>query len=66
MHTNTHTHGLCTSASQIDMARVYKPVIDAWITRRLTELLGFDDDVLAGTITNSLAVQVRASPSCSV
>lgn len=45
---------------KIDMARVCKPIIQGWIGKRVTELLGFEDDVVIGLVQNDLETkQVR-------
>lgn len=32
----------------VKMSKVCRPVMDGWITRRLTELLGLEDEVVIG------------------
>ena len=44
---------VCTCV-QVDMAKVNLDVIKPWITTRVTELLGFDDDVVVEFVFNLL------------
>jgi hypothetical protein len=44
---------------QIFMTRVNKPVIDAWVHRRITELLGVEDDVVSAMVAETLTTEVR-------
>ena len=39
-------------ALQVDMRRVNMDVVKPWITRRVTEILGFEDDVVIEFIFN--------------
>ena len=48
-------------AVKISMAKVYRPVIEGWISQRVTELLGFEDDVVVGLITTTLQAEVSAA-----
>ena len=43
---------------QVDMSRVNLEVIKPWITKRVTEILGFEDDVVIEFIFNQLEVKV--------
>lgn len=44
------------------MRKVNKPVIDEFIKQRITEILGFEDEVVVGLVQNTLDEQVRACP----
>jgi serine/arginine repetitive matrix protein 1 len=41
----------------VDHARVNWPVMKEWVARRVTELLGIEEEVLIGTIHNYLIDQ---------
>lgn len=43
---------------QVDMSKVNLEVIKPWITKRVTEILGFEDDVVIEFIFNQLEVKV--------
>ncbi len=45
---------------QIDMSKVNLETIKPWITTRLTQLLGFEDDVVTEFTFNQLEERVRA------
>ena len=36
--------------TKIYMAKVYRPMIDSWVAQRITEMLGFEDDLVIGTV----------------
>ena len=40
--------------TKIDMSRVCKPIVNGWISRRLIEVLGFEDEVVTGLAVNYL------------
>lgn len=44
---------------QVDLSKVNMEVINGWIEQRVTELLGFEDDVLIDMVSNLLAMKVR-------
>ena len=43
---------------QVDMTKVNLDTIKPWVTRRITELLGFEDDVVIEFIFNQLEERV--------
>uniref|UniRef100_A0A803VFK0 PWI domain-containing protein n=1 Tax=Ficedula albicollis TaxID=59894 RepID=A0A803VFK0_FICAL len=43
---------------KVDMSKVNLEVIKPWITKRVTEILGFEDDVVIEFIFNQLEVKV--------
>lgn len=43
---------------QVDMTKVNLEVIKPWITQRVTEILGFEDDVVIEFIFNQLEEKV--------
>lgn len=43
---------------QVEMSKVNLEVIKPWITKRVTEILGFEDDVVIDFIFNQLEVKV--------
>lgn len=44
--------------SQVDTTKVNLEVLKPWITKRVTEILGFEDDVVIDFIFNQLEVKV--------
>ena len=44
---------------KVNMKKVKRDVVEQWLTQRVTELLGFDDDVVIGLVVNSLDEPVR-------
>ena len=50
-------HDCCTL--QVDMTKVNLDTIKPWITRQITELLGFEDDVVIEFIFNQLEERVN-------
>lgn len=44
--------------SKVDMTKVNLEVIKPWITQRVTEILGFEDDVVIEFIFNQLEEKV--------
>jgi len=53
---NSSLCGYCTL--QVDMTKVNLDTIKPWVTRQITELLGFEDDVVIGYIFNQLEERV--------
>jgi hypothetical protein len=47
---------------QVDMSKVKIDVIKPWIATRVTELLGFEDEVLINFIYGLLDVKVMIAP----
>lgn len=45
---------------QVDMTKVNLEVIKPWITQRVTEILGFEDDVVIEFIFNQLEEKVMS------
>jgi serine/arginine repetitive matrix protein 1 len=45
------------------MASVKRSFIDGWISRRVSEILGFEDEVVIGLIVNTLDGEVRGASS---
>jgi PWI domain len=54
----------CTAFLQVDMSKVNLDTIKPWIYKRVTELLGFEDDVVIEFIFNQL--EEKASAHCSI
>lgn len=52
------TNGLFSA--QVDMTKVNLEVIKPWITQRVTEILGFEDDVVIEFIFNQLEEKVMS------
>jgi len=52
---NIYSWLFCT---QVDMTKVNLEVIKPWITQRVTEILGFEDDVVIEFIFNQLEEKV--------
>lgn len=46
--------------AQVDMTKVNLEVIKPWITQRVTEILGFEDDVVIEFIFNQLEEKVMS------
>jgi hypothetical protein len=44
---------------QVDMSKVKKDVMAAWVTRAVFKMVGFEDEVLAGLVVNMLDEPVR-------
>ena len=44
---------------KIAMKRVYRPVVEGWVSQRVTELLGFEDDIVVGLVAATLQEEVR-------
>lgn len=45
--------------AQVDLSKVNMEVMNGWIEQRVTELLGFEDDVLIDMVSNLLTMKVR-------
>jgi hypothetical protein len=45
-------------STPIAMARVNKPLIDSWVAKRITAILGFEDEVVIGLVHAALAAEV--------
>ena len=41
------------------MRKVNKLVMEKWVTQKVTELLGFEDEIVIGLVVNTLAESVR-------
>lgn len=37
-------------ATRISMSKVYRPLIESWVAQRITQMLGFEDDLVIGTV----------------
>ncbi|EDL29986.1 serine/arginine repetitive matrix 1, isoform CRA_b [Mus musculus] len=48
---------------KVDMSKVNLEVIKPWITKRVTEILGFEDDVVIEFIFNQLEAVTIATPA---
>ena len=50
---------------QVDMSKVNLDIIKPWINRKVTEMLGFEDDVVIGFVFNQLEERVsRSTEGC--
>uniref|UniRef100_H3G7G6 PWI domain-containing protein n=2 Tax=Phytophthora ramorum TaxID=164328 RepID=H3G7G6_PHYRM len=45
-------------AQRVDMAKVQREVVNQWVAERLTELLGFEDDIVVSMAINLLEPKV--------
>ena len=46
---------------RVSMSKVYRPVLEGWVSTRVTELLGFEDDIVVGLVTAALQEEVRST-----
>ena len=49
---------------QIDIAKVELTIINKWITERLIDLLGFEDDIVINLVINMLTESVSRPTTC--
>jgi len=40
--------------TKVDISKVKMDVINKWVSERLTEILGFEDEIVIGTVINSI------------
>ena len=55
-----HAHVRGILYSQVDMSKVKLDVIKPWITTKITQILGMEDDVVVEFVYNQLEEKVRS------